>query len=237
MVTKRGIIKKTSIEAYSRPRTNGINAITVRDGDELLQAAVTDGNSEIVIAKRLGKAIRFHESKVRPMGRTAAGVRGVTLESDEDEVIGMVCARDNEEKTNILVVSEKGYGKRSDIDDYRITGRGGKGVKTLSVTEKTGYLVAIMGVNDNDGLMIINRSGMTIRMAIDTLRVMGRATQGVRLINIKGNDAIASIAKTPREEDEEIDLEAIEGVEGDVGSAASGEESTTENTPDAPIED
>jgi DNA gyrase subunit A len=202
LVTKRGIIKKTSIEAYSRPRTNGINAITVRDGDELLQASVTDGNSEIIIAKKLGKAIRFSESKVRPMGRTAAGVRGVTLESDDDEVIGMVCVKLNEE-ANILVVSEKGYGKRSDIDGYRITGRGGKGVKTISVTEKTGYLVGIMGVNDNDGLMIINKSGMTIRMAIDSLRIIGRAAQGVKLINIKENDAIASIAKTPREEEEE----------------------------------
>ncbi len=233
MVTKRGIIKKTSIEAYSRPRTNGINAITVRDGDELLQAAVTDGNSDIVIAKRLGKAIRFHESKVRPMGRTAAGVRGVTLESEEDEVIGMVCAHDNEEKTNILVVSEKGYGKRSDIEDYRITGRGGKGVKTISVTEKTGYLVAIMGVNDNDGLMIINRSGMTIRMAIDTLRVMGRATQGVRLINIKGNDAIASIAKTPREEDEEeVDLE-----NGEISAENGSENPETPNEGSTPLSD
>ncbi len=229
MVTKKGIIKKTSIEAYSRPRTNGINAITVRDGDELLQASVTDGNSDIVIAKKSGKAIRFHESKVRPMGRTAAGVRGVTLESEDDEVIGMVCARDNDEETNILVVSEKGYGKRSDIEGYRITGRGGKGVKTLSVTEKTGHLVAIMGVNDNDGLMIINRSGMTIRMAIDSLRVMGRATQGVRLINIKGNDAIASIAKTPREEDEE----EVVGVEGEESAVAeTGNESTDSTNTD-----
>jgi DNA gyrase subunit A len=207
LVTKRGIIKKTSIEAYSRPRTNGINAITVRDGDELLQASVTDGQSEIIIAKRLGKAIRFSETKVRPMGRTAAGVRGVTLESEEDEVIGMVCVKLNEE-ANILVVSEKGYGKRSDLDGYRITGRGGKGVKTISVTEKTGYLVGIMGVNDNDGLMIINKSGMTIRMAVDSLRVIGRAAQGVKLINIKENDAIASIAKTPREEDEEVSLDS-----------------------------
>jgi len=209
LVTKNGIIKKTSLEAYSRPRANGINAITVRDGDELLQAKMTDGVSEIIIAKRKGKAIRFSETKVRPMGRTAAGVRGVTLEDDSDEVIGMICVNPNKGVSNILVVSENGYGKRSDLDDYRVTGRGGKGVKTISITEKTGVLVGIMDVNDDDGLMIINRSGMTIRMAIDKLRVIGRAAQGVKLINIKGNDSIASIAKTPREEDEEeIELDA-----------------------------
>ncbi len=209
LVTKNGIIKKTSLEAYSRPRANGINAITVRDGDELLQAKMTDGVSEIIIAKRKGKAIRFSETKVRPMGRTAAGVRGVTLEDDSDEVIGMICVNPNKGVSNILVVSENGYGKRSDLDDYRVTGRGGKGVKTISITEKTGVLVGIMDVNDDDGLMIINRSGMTIRMAIDKLRVIGRAAQGVKLINIKGNDSIASIAKTPREEEEEeIELDA-----------------------------
>ncbi|MEY3965322.1 MAG: gyrase subunit [Bacteroidota bacterium] len=206
LVTKNGIIKKTSLEAYSRPRANGINAITVRDGDELLQAKMTDGVSEIIIAKRKGKAIRFSETKVRPMGRTAAGVRGVTLEDENDEVIGMICVNPNKGVSNILVVSENGYGKRSDLDDYRVTGRGGKGVKTISITEKTGVLVGIMAVNDDDGLMIINRSGMTIRMAIDKLRVIGRAAQGVKLINIKGNDSIASIAKTPREEDEEIEM-------------------------------
>lgn len=203
MVTKNGVIKKTSLEAYSRPRANGINAITVRDGDELLQACLTDGESEIVIAKRKGKAIRFSETKVRPMGRTAAGVRGVTLEDDSDEVIGMVCVNPIKKATTILVVSEKGYGKRTDLDDYRVTGRGGKGVKTISVTEKTGNLVGILEVTDEDGLMIINKSGMTIRMATDKLRVMGRAAQGVRLINIKEKDAIANIAKTPREDDEE----------------------------------
>lgn len=203
MVTKNGVIKKTSLEAYSRPRANGINAITVRDGDELLQACLTDGESEIVIAKRKGKAIRFSETKVRPMGRTAAGVRGVTLEDESDEVIGMVCVNPIKKATTILVVSEKGYGKRTDLDDYRVTGRGGKGVKTISVTEKTGNLVGILEVTDEDGLMIINKSGMTIRMATDKLRVMGRAAQGVRLINIKEKDAIANIAKTPREDDEE----------------------------------
>lgn len=211
MVTKKGTVKKTTLEAYSRPRTNGINAITVREGDELLQANLTDGESEIIIAKKKGKAIRFPEAKVRPMGRTASGVRGVTLEDDEDEVIGMVCVNPNKESTTILVVSEKGYGKRSDLDDYRVTGRGGKGVKTLSITEKTGHLVGLMSVNDEDGLMIICKSGMTIRMAVDKLRVMGRATQGVRLINIKDKDAIASIAKTPKEDDEE-EIEIIDGI-------------------------
>lgn len=196
-------MKKTTLEAYSRPRTNGINAITVREGDELLQANLTDGESEVIIAKKKGKAIRFPEAKVRPMGRTASGVRGVTLEDDEDEVIGMVCVNPSKENATILVVSEKGYGKRTDLDDYRVTGRGGKGVKTLSITEKTGDLVGLMSVTDEDGLMIICKSGMTIRMAVDKLRVMGRATQGVRLINIKDKDAIASIAKTPREDDEE----------------------------------
>ncbi len=203
MVTKLGTVKKTSLEAYSRPRTNGINAITVREGDELLQACLTDGNSEVLIAKRSGKAIRFSEKTVRPMGRTAAGVRGVTLEGAKDEVIGMVCVNPNNKEATMLVVSEKGYGKRSDLDDYRITGRGGKGVKTIQVTEKTGDLVGILSVTDADGLMIINKSGMTIRMAADKLRVMGRATQGVRLINIKEKDSIAGIAAVPREDDEE----------------------------------
>ncbi len=203
MVTKRGVVKKTSLEAYSRPRANGINAITVRDGDELLQACLTDGQSEVLIAKKLGKAIRFPEKTVRPMGRTAAGVKGVTLESDEDEVIGMVCVNPSSSDTTILVLSEKGYGKRTDVDDYRITGRGGKGVKTISITEKTGNLVGILSVTEEDGLMIICKSGMTIRTAIDKLRIMGRATQGVRLINLKEKDSIAGLAKTPREEEEE----------------------------------
>jgi len=203
MVTKKGIVKKTSLEAYSRPRTNGINAITVRDGDELLQARLTDGNSEVLIAKRSGKAIRFAENRVRPMGRTAAGVRGVTLEGPNDEVIGMVCVNPTNSDSTILVVSEHGYGKRTDLEDYRVTGRGGKGVKTIQVTEKTGSLVGILTVTDVDGLMIINKSGMTIRMAVDKLRVMGRATQGVRLINVKEKDSIAGITSVPREEDEE----------------------------------
>jgi len=203
MVTKKGTVKKTSLEAYSRPRTNGINAITVREGDELLQACLTDGSNEVLIAKKSGKAIRFSEKTVRPMGRTAAGVRGVTLEGAKDEVIGMVCVNPDKKEATMLVVSENGYGKRSDLDYYRITGRGGKGVKTIQITEKTGDLVGILSVTDADGLMIINKSGMTIRMATDKLRVMGRATQGVRLINIKENDGIAGIATVPREDDEE----------------------------------
>ena len=221
MVTKLGVVKKTSLEAYSRPRTNGINAITVREGDELLQACLTDGDSEVVIAKKQGKAIRFPEAKVRPMGRTAAGVRGVTLESAEDEVIGMVCVNPRKSEATILVLSEKGYGKRTDLEDYRITGRGGKGVKTISITEKTGSLVGILSVTDEDGLMIICKSGLTIRLAIDKLRVMGRATQGVRLINLKGSDSIAGLAQSPKEEDEDEEsaAEFIEGVDAGEGSA------------------
>ena len=228
MVTKQGVVKKTSLEAYSRPRTNGINAITVRDGDELLQACLTDGDSEVIIAKKQGKAIRFPEAKVRPMGRTAAGVRGVTLESAEDEVIGMVCVNPRKSEATILVLSEKGYGKRTDLEDYRITGRGGKGVKTISITEKTGSLVGILSVTDEDGLMIICKSGLTIRLAIDKLRVMGRATQGVRLINLKGSDSIAGLAKSPKEEDEDEEsaAEFIEGVDAGEGSTP---EITTEN--------
>ena len=207
MVTKKGTVKKTSLEAYSRPRTSGINAITVREGDELLQARLTDGNCEVLIAKKSGKAIRFPEKTVRPMGRTASGVRGVTLEGKDDEVIGMVCVNPNNNESTILVVSEKGYGKRTDLEDYRITGRGGKGVKTIQVTEKTGNLVGILSVTDADGLMIINKSGMTIRMAAEKLRVMGRATQGVRLINIKEKDSIAGIACVPKEDEEEDGME------------------------------
>jgi len=186
----------------------------------------------VIIAKKKGKAIRFPEAKVRPMGRTASGVRGVTLEDDEDEVIVMVCVNPNKESATILVVSEKGYGKRTDLDDYRVTGRGGKGVKTLSITEKTGNLVGLMSVTDEDGLMIICKSGMTIRMAVDKLRVMGRATQGVRLINIKDKDAIASIAKTPREDDEDEENEMIEGIsdETNVDSTSEGNTENNETT-------
>ncbi len=200
MCTRKGTIKKTSLEAYSRPRSNGINAINIVEGDQLLEANLTDGSSEIVMALRSGRAIRFNESTVRPMGRTATGVRGVTLADEKDEVIGMITISNTD--VSVLVVSEKGYGKRTSIDDYRVTNRGGKGVKTLNVTEKTGSLVAIKDVTDTDDLMIINKSGIVIRIGVDQLRVMGRATQGVRLITLKGDDEIASIAKVEHEEDE-----------------------------------
>ncbi|HEY8784429.1 MAG TPA: DNA gyrase subunit A [Mucilaginibacter sp.] len=201
MCTRKGTIKKTSLEAYSRPRANGINAININEGDSLLEANLTSGTSEIVMALKSGRAIRFNESKVRPMGRTATGVRGITLENEEDEVVGMISI-DNPE-TTVLVVSEKGYGKRTDIDDYRVTNRGGKGVKTLNITDKTGKLVAIKGVTDKEDLMIINKSGIIIRIAVSELRTMGRATQGVRLITLKGDDEIASVAKIEHDEEEE----------------------------------
>jgi DNA gyrase subunit A len=201
LCTEKGTIKKTSLEAYSRPRANGIAAITINDGDRLLNAALTNGKNHIVIAKSEGKAVHFHEDDVRPMGRTASGVRGVTLESDQDKVIGMVCITSDE--VNLLVVSEKGYGKRSSIQDYRITRRGGKGVKTINITDKTGKLVAIKQVADNDDLMIINKSGISIRIKVEELRVMGRATQGVRLIKLNDDDAISSVEKIEKMEDEQ----------------------------------
>jgi len=200
MVTKKGQTKKTVLEQYSRPRTNGIAAITIKEGDELLEAKLTDGNSQIMIAAKSGKCIRFEEAKTRPMGRNASGVRGIRLKDDIDEVIGMISVHEGD-GSNVLVVSENGYGKRSKLEDYRTTNRGGKGVKTINVTEKTGGLVAIKNVTDEDDLMIINKSGITIRMAIADLRVMGRATQGVKLINIKGNDSIAAVAKVIHTED------------------------------------
>ncbi|MBI1306068.1 MAG: DNA gyrase subunit A [Bacteroidetes bacterium] len=205
MCTKNGIIKKTTLRAYSRPRANGINAITVRDGDELLEAKMTNGNMEIIMAKKSGKAIRFNEELVRPMGRTAAGVKGVRLENEKDEVVGMVCVGQKEDET-IMVVSERGYGKRTALEDYRITGRGGKGVKTLQITDKTGNLVAIKSVTDDDDLMIINRSGIAIRLPLSDVRVMGRATQGVRLVKLRDNDSIASVARVDKEEETEEDL-------------------------------
>jgi DNA gyrase subunit A len=212
MCTKKGTIKKTSLAAYSRPRSNGINAININDGDQLLEANLTDGKSEIIVALRSGRAIRFNESTVRPMGRTATGVRGVTLAHDKDEVIGMISINDPE--STILVVSEKGYGKRTDLEDYRITNRGGKGVKTINVTDKTGDLIAIKDVTDKDDLMIINKSGIVIRIAVSELRVMGRATQGVRLINLKGDDEIASVAKVEHEEEVLEEAEAILEADG-----------------------
>ena len=207
LATKRGVIKKTSLEAYSRPRANGVNAITVRDGDELLEAAMTNGHCQIMLAGRNGRCCRFYETDARPLGRTASGVRGINIE-DEDEVVGMVCydpeAADASSHT-VLVVSEHGYGKRSDIDEYRITSRGSKGVKTLNITDKTGSLVAIKNVTDADDLMIINRSGLTIRMAVSDIRVAGRATQGVRLINIKEGDSIAAVSTVSKNDDEPQD--------------------------------
>lgn len=199
LCTEKGVIKKTSLEAYSRPRANGINAITIHEGDKLLTAALTNGKNHIIIAKSFGKAVHFNESDVRPMGRTASGVRGVTLESDTDRVIGMICI--TREDANVLVVSEKGYGKRSSIEDYRITRRGGKGVKTINITEKTGKLVAIKEVGDEDELMIINRSGISIRIKVSELRIMGRATQGVRVIRLNEDDAISSIEKIQKMEE------------------------------------
>ncbi len=200
MVTKKGTVKKTSLEQYSRPRQNGINAITIKEGDSLLEAKLTYGNSQVMIALKSGKAIRFDEEKVRTMGRTASGVRGIRLGHEKDEVIGMVCVNDIE-KENILVVSEKGYGKRSSLDDYRITNRGGKGVKTINITDKTGELIAIKIVEDGNHLMIINKSGIAIRTSVDDLRVMGRNTQGVKVINLKDNDQIAAVAKVAYQED------------------------------------
>ncbi len=202
MATKQGQVKKTPLEQYSRPRQNGINAITIREDDELLEAKLTNGESQVLIAVKSGKLVRFEEGKTRPMGRTASGVRGITLANDKDEVIGMVSVNDME--SEILVVSENGYGKRSSLEEYRITNRGGKGVKTLNITEKTGSLVSINSVSDADDLMIINKSGLTIRMEVSDLRVMGRATQGVRLINIKGNDSIAAVTKVMKEDEEEV---------------------------------
>ena len=230
MVTKKGVIKKTSLEAYSRPRINGINAITVREGDTLLEARLTTGSDEILMAVKSGKAIRFNEEKVRPMGRNASGVRGVTLGSDADELIGMVTVDPNDETVSILVVSEKGYGKRTSLEDYRITNRGGKGVKTLSITDKTGELVAIKAVTDDNDLVIINKSGVMIRTGMEDLRVMGRATQGVRIINLKNNDEIASVAKVPAAEEEDEEMQ--EGVEGAEGTVAENDSESTSGSSD-----
>jgi DNA gyrase subunit A len=246
LCTRQGTIKKTQLEAYSRPRQNGINAITINDGDELLEARLTNGKNEILLAVKSGRAIRFNESTVRPMGRNASGVRGVSLDETNDEVIGMVCIQDQVKET-VLVVSEKGYGKRTDLEDYRVTNRGGKGVKTLQITEKTGQLVAIKSVVDGDELMIITKNGITIRMSVNDLRVMGRATQGVKLIRLGDDDDIASVAKI--EESvlaSEIDLSepteitaTTEGVENTDAEAPSepnnGEEPGTDNAaPEAP---
>ena len=218
MATKKGQVKKTSLEQYSRPRSNGINAITIKEGDVLLEAKLTTGQSQVVLAVRSGKAIRFEENKTRPMGRNASGVRGIRLADVKDEVIGMISVNDMD--SDILVVSENGYGKRSRLEDYRMTNRGGKGVKTISVTEKTGSLVSIKNVSDSDDLMIINKSGIAIRMEVESLRVMGRATQGVRLINLRENDSIAAVAKVLKDDDE---IEDVEDIEVDISSESESE--------------
>ncbi len=208
MATKMGQVKKTSLEQYSRPRSNGINAITIKDGDELLEAKLTNGNSQIMLAVKSGKAIRFEEGKTRPMGRNASGVRGIRLKDKKDEVVGMISVNDMD--ANILVVSENGYGKRSSLEDYRLTNRGGKGVKTISITEKTGKLVTLKSVSDSDDLMIINKSGIAIRMEVEDLRVMGRATQGVKVISLKDGDSIAAVAKVMKNDDDIEDINDIE---------------------------
>ena len=221
--TKKGIIKKTCLEAYSRPRQNGVNAIVIREDDQVIQVRMTDGNAEVLMANRNGRAIRFHESTVRVMGRVSTGVKGMTLDGDDDEVVGMITMTGKPDET-VMVVSEQGYGKRSDLDDYRITNRGGKGVKTLNVTEKTGKLVSIKNVNDSNDLVIINKSGITLRLKVADIRVMGRATQGVRLINLeKRNDEIASVCKVDSEE------EALEMEEGAEATAVEVPETIEEN--------
>ena len=228
MASRKGVVKKTSLEQYSRPRTNGINAITIREDDELLEAKLTTGESQVMLALKSGKAIRFEESKTRPMGRNASGVRGITLADDNDEVIGMVAVDDM--NRDILVVSENGYGKRSSLEDYRITNRGGKGVKTISITEKTGNLVAIKDVSDMDDLMIINKSGIAIRMEVSDLRVMGRATQGVKLINLKNGDSIAAVAKVMRDEDDVESEDQVDDLtQSNDGTAIDNLDNETEN--------
>ena len=213
LCTRNGIIKKTSLEKYSRPRQNGINAVGIREGDSLIEAKLTSGDAEVMLAVQSGRAIRFHESNVRDMGRTASGVKAIDV-SEEDQVVGMLTVEPNEEKS-ILVVSENGFGKKSAIDDYRVTHRGGKGVKTINITDKTGMLVGIKAVTEDDDLMIINRSGITIRMHVADLRVIGRVAQGVRLINLRPDDAIASIALVPRENGEDDPAAVPEAAAGE----------------------
>ncbi|MEL7251346.1 MAG: DNA gyrase C-terminal beta-propeller domain-containing protein, partial [Bacteroidota bacterium] len=199
--TKKGVVKKTSIEAYSRPRTGGINAITINEGDQLLEARLTTGDSQVFLGSRMGNAIRFEESKARPMGRTAAGVRGISLSDEKDEVVGMICIDPNDTDITVMVISEKGMGKRSDFQDYRLTNRGGKGVRTMMVTDKTGALVAIKAVKEDNDLMITSRSGVVIRMRVEDIRVMGRATQGVKVIRLDAKDEIADVTVVNREEE------------------------------------
>ena len=230
MCTKDGTIKKTKLEAYSRPRANGVNAIVIREGDMLVGAELTSGNAEVMIAAREGKAIRFNESTVRPIGRVGAGVRGISIEGD-DEVVGMICLEPDGGK-DVLVLSENGYGKRTDLDEYRVTNRGGKGVKTINITDKTGKLISIQAVTDDNDLMIINRSGLTIRTAVSQIRVAGRATQGVKIINLREGDAIASVMAVPASEDAGDEIPAAEGVEGVEGAAE-----VQPQTPETPAEE
>jgi DNA gyrase subunit A len=225
MCTKRGIVKKTTLEDYSRPRTNGVKAIVIREGDQLLEVKLTSGNAEIMIAAREGRAIRFNEATVRPMGRVSSGVRAISIE-DMDEVVGMI-AIEPDSKEDVLVLSENGYGKRTDLDEYRITNRGGKGVKTINVTDKTGKLISIQAVTDDNDLMIINRSGLTIRTSADQIRVAGRATQGVKVIDLREGDSIASVTAVPKTEDEE-NIESVETTEVVADSAVDATENTNE---------
>jgi len=208
LCTKKGVIKKTPLEAYSRPRQNGVNAITIRENDQLIEARLTNGDNEIMLAVKSGKSIRFHEKHARAIGRTASGVRGIRLEDENDELVGMICVQNDSD--DILVVSEHGFGKRSKIEDYRITNRGGKGVKTINVTEKTGALVAIKNVTDTDDLMIITQAGVTIRVPVSKIRMTGRAAQGVKLINLRDDDSIASVARVEIEEVDEIEPDGTE---------------------------
>jgi DNA gyrase subunit A len=229
MATKRGTVKKTSMREYSRPRSNGVNAITVREGDELVTAALTNGKCEIILGSKKGKAVRFSEAGVRAIGRTGSGVRGISIDASDDELIGMVCADTTAEiKEDIMVVSENGYGKRSALEDYRVTSRGGKGVISLNVTEKTGNMIAIDSVTDDNDLMIINKSGLTIRIGLNTLRTMGRNTQGVSLIKLKGDDAIAAVSKIEHEEEEE-ETEEITDAESTVPETDITNDTTTDN--------
>ncbi|MBO7330807.1 MAG: DNA gyrase subunit A, partial [Alistipes sp.] len=228
MCTREGVVKKTKLKEYSRPRQNGVNAIVIREGDQLLEAKITSGQAEIMIAARGGKAIRFNEEKVRPIGRVGAGVRGIELD-EGDEVVGMICIEPDAKK-DVLVLSENGYGKRTDLDEYRVTNRGGKGVKTINITEKTGDLVSIQAVTDDNDLMIINRSGVTIRTKVDQIRLAGRATQGVRIINLREGDVIASVMAVPVSEDEEVATDAIVAE----GAEAAPAEATAEAVVEAP---
>jgi DNA gyrase subunit A len=225
LCTKKGVIKKTPLEAYSRPRQNGVNAITIRENDQLIEARLTNGDNEIMLAVKSGKSIRFHEKHARAIGRTASGVRGISLADENDELVGMICVASDEE--DVLVVSENGFGKRSKIEDYRVTNRGGKGVKTINVTEKTGSLVAIKNVTDSDDLMIITQSGVTIRVPVSKIRMTGRAAQGVKLINLREDDSIASVARVEIEEVDQMTTDDFEETELSEDESDTDTETTT----------